>query len=343
MSRKFIFLTIILHDKFDDYLTCKIVFFLTKKLKMQILIISRPYLTYIIPLLLVLVVPVLFLITYYHLFYILGEGDGMSPFGEIRPKIKSNTSIAFYIPINSTRKMRPDYRTRLWEKQLKDFTGKYVRHYVAGFPQPINGFKLLNFSEGYEFDDFDYCIRFTNTLKHFKTNYADYKWFVFADVNTYINLSRFVDRLNEMEKTNDPMKNEMYSYGLTHNDEVVLPYQKTGLILSNKAVHSISSHDLSIDQCEYNMLNEILAKIFKSKSFIEAKYFGELPYSNMHLITSARYGELPKCTDKANPLDAPIFLNLGKFDATTRFHLFHVAKYKLGIAWNDNKSEYCKL
>ncbi|EAY21407.1 hypothetical protein TVAG_198450 [Trichomonas vaginalis G3] len=285
--------------------------------------------------------PILFFVTYYHLFYLLGEGDGMSAYGEIRPKIESNSSFVFYIPMNSSTKHNPDYRMRFWEKQLKDFTAKYERNYLGPFKSPVNGFKIINFTEGFELVDFDHCVKFCNSVKHFKNNYIDYDWFIFADSNTYINISNLNSQLKEIQKDHDPLKEVLIGYGPSPDNKNQNPNPSTGVILSNYALSALNPETIAVKQCETNMLIDVLKNAIQVKSFLSQNNFVVIPQDKIHKIATTHVKDLMTCSYDSIRFGEPIFYNIGKNDQISVARLFESPDPKLGIAQIQDSFSFC--
>ena len=217
----------------------------------------------IVILLLTLLFPVLFFISSNLLYFAFCELTPDFSLGPIRPKIHSNSSIAFYIAINSTYVKSPDLRTRFWEKQLKDFTGDFTITYFSESKKTINGIEMKTFNKE-KIKDAGYCQSFPLILDDFLYSSSDTKWFFFADMFTYINISNLAKLIDKLELRLDPMKDNAFAYALVNYRGVRHPSVLTGFLASNHAIHLLAKTNGIHTQCMTDNLNYAIGRVMRS-------------------------------------------------------------------------------
>ena len=285
--------------------------------------------------------PVLFFISSNLLFFAFNELNPDESIGIIRKKIESNSSIAFYIAINTTYDKSPDLRTRFWEKQFKDFTGKFDLTYFSDKTKYINGRLVETFLENNKKDP-GYCTTFPKIFEDIAKNSKDIQWFFFADMFTYINLTNLEKHLEKLEMRHNPMNDAVYAYSLVNYRGHLHPSVLSGFLASNYAIQQLSKVDGIHSQCMTDNINYAMGRVMRSLNVDIERWKTDLIVSNWPSKQTEKKGKMtfPKCNGEHVPISKTISINM-KLDHSKSINLLNSLDSRLSFEVLNNKESIC--
>ncbi|EAX99799.1 hypothetical protein TVAG_175680 [Trichomonas vaginalis G3] len=215
------------------------------------------------------------------------------------------TSIAIYITIGANQKLKKDFRGKFWETQLPNPHLDCKIHYVSDAPFKINNItKCLVPKSAYidKINDKIYCQRTFLGWEHFLIHHKEIKWYFRGIHDTFLNLTNLADLLKNIEKTHDPMKEEIAVYGAHEVAGNYYPQGGGGFLLSHGALKKLYKYKNEFHQiCPIQ--NDDLALGVMLESFLginisenaSDRFIATWPYEFIDEILTKNYTSFVKC------------------------------------------------
>ena len=287
--------------------------------------------------------PLLYFVSSNLLFFAFNEINPEDSIGIIRKKIESNSSIAFFIAMNTTYEKSPDLRTRFWEKQLKDFTGNYKITYFSDTNKYINGRYITKYVENNERDP-GYCTTFPKIFKDISKNMKDFQWFFFANMFTYINITNLEKHLEKLELRHDPLKDVVYAYSLVNYRGHRHPSVLSGFLASNYAIQQLAKTDGIHTQCMTDNINYAIGRVMRSLNVDIERWKSDLFISNWPVKQTEKKKKgkdpFPKCNGENVPISKTISMNM-KMEHSKSIQLLKTLDERCSFEVINNKESIC--
>lgn len=284
--------------------------------------------------------PLIFIISHAILSFVLVETENPNTIGEIRPLIKLNSSIMFYTRLSDKYVKVPDYRTRFWELQLKDFTAKYERIYISEEKEYINGveMKVLQ-SKG----DSAFCRRFYEIMNDFIYKHEKMKWFFFSEMHTFVNVSNLANHIKSIEKHQNPMSQVILSYGTAYSKEA-FPSTSSGILISNFAIRNFLSNDF-VSTCKKNGLDKGIGELVKQLGididrFKDSAFVSAFPTDNK--VSDEDVAKMKKCNSEGTYVYKLVTMNFVDKGLEESLNLLNKMSPSVKIEENNKVFNYCK-